>query len=83
MKQRRCKCGCGQVVKGHPNKKFFNKKHKDEYWNRVNPRGIALRPARIGRWEDGSEDDFERIGEKIDPIEDSMHPGDPSCFGKD
>ena len=39
MKRKRCKCGCGQIVEGHPNKKFINKKHKDKYWNRVNPRG--------------------------------------------
>lgn len=35
-----CKCGCGKVVKGHRNKLFFNKHHKDRYWNKVNPRGI-------------------------------------------
>lgn len=37
--KRYCKCGCGNVVTGHPNKKFVNKRHKDRYWNRVNPRG--------------------------------------------
>jgi hypothetical protein len=36
---KRCKCGCGAVIKGHPNKKFFNQKHKDRFWNRENPRG--------------------------------------------
>jgi hypothetical protein len=41
-KQRKCKCGCGAVINGHPNKKFVNKRHKDKYWNRVNPRGLAL-----------------------------------------
>lgn len=39
MKERRCKCGCGSVVRGHPNKRFVNQQHKDRYWNRVNPRG--------------------------------------------
>ena len=39
MKIKRCKCGCGNVVTGHPNKKFFNKKHKDRYHNITNPRG--------------------------------------------
>ena len=38
-KQKRCKCGCGQIIKGHPNKKFFNTKHKDKYHNFTNPRG--------------------------------------------
>ena len=49
MKQRRCKCGCGQVVTGHPNKKFLNKKHKDRYWNERNPRGYFahLHPKNI------------------------------------
>ena len=42
MNKRLCKCGCGKTVKGHPNKKFFNTKHKDRYWNRVNPRGYGL-----------------------------------------
>jgi hypothetical protein len=39
MKNRLCKCGCGQQIVGHRNKKFINKKHKDKFWNRVNPRG--------------------------------------------
>jgi hypothetical protein len=34
----------------HPNAKFHNKKCKDNFWNRENPRGIAL---------SGSENDFD------------------------
>lgn len=37
---KRCKCGCGIIIQGHPNKKFFNQRHKDKYWNRKNPRGF-------------------------------------------
>lgn len=37
--RKRCKCGCGAIITGHPNKKFLNQKHKDRYWNRKNPRG--------------------------------------------
>lgn len=37
--KRYCKCGCGTIIKGHPNKKFVNQKHKDKFWNRENPRG--------------------------------------------
>ena len=33
MEKKRCKCGCGTVITGHPNKKFVNKKHKDKFWN--------------------------------------------------
>ncbi len=40
MAKRRCKCGCGGLIVGHPNKRFVNKKHKDGYHNRTNPRGI-------------------------------------------
>ncbi len=80
-KQRRCKCGCGKVITGHPNKKFFNRKHKDKYWNRVNPRGIALHCSTYiyGPFENSV--NAHLVGQKIDPIEDSMHPHDPHCFG--
>lgn len=81
-KERRCPL-CNKIITGHPNKKFCNSKHRYRYHNIHNPRGTALRPARIGRWEDGSEDDFERIGEKIDPIEDNMHPQDPYSLGQE
>jgi len=38
---KKCKCGCGHSMKGkHPNAKFWSQKHKDRYWNRVNPRGM-------------------------------------------
>lgn len=38
--KRTCKCGCGHSIeKKHPNAKFLNQKHKDCYWNEVNPRG--------------------------------------------
>lgn len=41
---RKCKCGCGaDISKKHPNAKFVNARHKDKYWNRVNPRGFGLR----------------------------------------
>lgn len=37
---RKCKCGCGtSIAHKHINAKFLNKKHKDKYWNRANPRG--------------------------------------------
>lgn len=40
MNERLCKCGCGKsIAKKHPNALFLNQKHKDSYWNRVNPRG--------------------------------------------
>lgn len=40
MKQRNCKCGCGSSINHkHPNAHFLNQKHKDRYWNVVNPRG--------------------------------------------
>lgn len=74
MTKRLCKCGCGKVVKGHPNKKFVNTKHKDKYHNRVNPRGIY---API------EQDSIESIGHKRDPIEDSMHPNDPYSLGQE
>lgn len=71
--KRKCKCGCARIVKGHPNKKFFSKRHKDNYWNRVNPRGIALRGY-------GGADPY-----SIEPedIEDSMHPHDSYSLGQD
>ena len=38
--QRVCKCGCGKSIEHkHPNTKFYNKHHKDKYWNMKNPRG--------------------------------------------
>ena len=38
-----CKCGCGASINHkHPNAKFLNKVHKDNYWNAVNTRGTAL-----------------------------------------
>ena len=41
MAKKLCKCGCGSSIKKkHPNAKFLNKRHKDKYWNKVNPRGI-------------------------------------------
>ena len=47
MAKRYCKCGCGHAITGHPNKKFLNKRHKDNYWNRVKPRGYGLRKYSI------------------------------------
>ncbi len=79
--KRHCKCGCGKPIHGHPNKKFLNKRHKDKYWNRVNPRGIALRRSGEYRWE------TENVGDpySIEPedIEDSMHPQDPYSLGQE
>lgn len=38
--KRLCKCGCGKDISHkHVNAKFLNKRHKDTYWNKVNPRG--------------------------------------------
>jgi len=38
--QKNCKCGCGtDISHKHLNAKFCNKRHKDDFWNRVNPRG--------------------------------------------
>lgn len=35
-----CKCGCGcDISNKHANAKFKNNKHKDKYWNMINPRG--------------------------------------------
>ena len=35
-----CKCGCGKSIEHkHKNAKFYNKRHKDKYWNWKNPRG--------------------------------------------
>ena len=37
---RNCKCGCGSsIAHKHPNARFINQKHKDEYHNWTNPRG--------------------------------------------
>ena len=37
---KRCCPWCNRSLKGaHPNKKFCSKRHKDKYWNTVNPRG--------------------------------------------
>ncbi len=74
MAKRLCKCGCGQVITGHPNKKFFSTKHKDKHHNRINPRGFY---APIKR------DSIESVGHKIDPIEDSMHPQDSYSLGQE
>lgn len=42
-KMRLCKCGCGKSIEHkHKNAKFYNNRHKDKYWNRVNPRGIGV-----------------------------------------
>ena len=75
MKPKRCKCGCGHIIKGHPNKKFLNTKHKDKYHNRVNPRGYFA-PKKTN-------ETLGHIGHKIDPIEDSMHPYDPYSLGQE
>lgn len=37
---------CGAKVKGHPNKKFCNQRHKDAYHNTTNPRGYGVDPDR-------------------------------------
>jgi hypothetical protein len=75
MKKRLCKCGCGQEVKGHPNKRFFNKKHKDKYWNTVNPRGFGLHSV-------FAESTRDRFSIEPEDIEDSMHPLDPYSLGQ-
>ena len=48
MAKRRCPW-CGNIVKGHSNKRFCGDKCKDRYHNRSNPRGIYahLHPDRI------------------------------------
>lgn len=69
IKMRKCKCGCGNTIIGHLNKKFVNKRHKDKYHNRVNPRGIYayLHPDNINKRS----------------IEDEMHPFDPYSLGQE
>lgn len=38
--KRICKCGCGHsIAHKHPNARFLNQKHKDNYHNWNNPRG--------------------------------------------
>ena len=68
MPKRRCPW-CGNIVNGHPNKKFCNTKHKDKYHNNKNPRGIYkhLHPNHIHTMS----------------IEDEMHPGDPYSLGQE
>jgi len=66
-KQKRCKCGCGMVIIGHPNKKFVNTKHKDRYHNRTNPRGYGLKQFSI----------------EPEDIEDSMHHHDTYSLGQE
>lgn len=70
--KRKCKCGCRIVITGHPNKKFLNKRHKDNYWNKVNPRGIALKRRGGDIYSIEPED-----------IENSMHPHDPYSLGQE
>lgn len=37
MINRKCKCGCGKSINHkHPNAKFYNQKHKDNFWNKEN-----------------------------------------------
>lgn len=53
-------------------RRFCCDKHKDRYHNETNPRGIYAHLATI-----------ESVGEEYDPIEDSMHPGDPYALGQE
>lgn len=42
--KRVCACGCrASIEHKHKNAVFFNQRHKDKYWNRVNPRGMFAR----------------------------------------
>ena len=66
-KKRVCKCGCGHVITGHPNKRFLNSRHKDKYHNRTNPRGFYA-PEEI---------------DTVESIEDTMHPQDPYSLGQE
>ena len=70
MAKRLCQCGCGTKITGHPNKKFFNTKHKDKYWNKKNPRGFALGFRQ--KQTQAFFDSVESVGHKIDPIEDEL-----------
>lgn len=72
MKIRKCICGCGHAITGHLNKKFLNKKHKDKYHNRTNPRGIYAHLKHQYKEEITVED-----------IEDEMHPQDPYSLGQE
>jgi len=78
MKKRYCKCGCGHVVVGHPNKKFFNRKHKDRHHNRINPRGHFAHLNHTSK-----SNRFEMVGQKVDEIEDTMHPQDTYSLGQE
>lgn len=68
MPQRRCPY-CGKVIKGHPNKKFCNGKHKDKYHNAKNPRGIFAH--------------LNVKNTTVQDIEDDMHPQDPYSLGQE
>lgn len=62
MITRTCKCGCGASISHkHQNAKFLNQKHKDRYWNEVNPRGKFVHL--------GMEDDYRDYGD----LEDHRH----------
>ena len=67
---RKCKCGCGKSIEHkHPNAKFYNQKHKDKYWNYVNPRGIFEYLKDI--------DDIDEI------VERETHPFDTDALGQE
>jgi len=65
-KEKRCPY-CDNIIKGHPNKRFCNQKHKDKYHNFHNPRGYYKDVEFFGR----------------ENIEDTMHPQDPYSLGQD
>ena len=57
--KRTCKCGCGHSIEHkHPNAKFLNKRHKDKYWNWVNPRGKFAHLAEANENYDPGDDEY-------------------------
>ena len=72
---RLCKCGCGKSISHkHPNARFFSQKHKDRYWNEVNPRGMYAHLRAMTGLERPSRDQ---------DIEDEFHPMDSYSLGQE
>jgi len=57
--------------------KFCCNKHKDRFHNLHNPRGIYAHLANTRK------ETIETLGEKFDPIEDSIHPLDSDALGQE
>lgn len=70
---KRCKCGCGTKIIGHPNKKFVNQRHKDKFHNRTNPRGYGLLRSFSRDDDDHLSDDDKRYYATVHPFSDEAH----------